>query len=136
MPEFVPPNLQTITTRQWVGFGAASLALFGVSYVPLGLSVSVSVQGGDVTGTLATAWRVTTGIATIGSFVLSYVTFRDGTSESDDGPVSAGPDTVIHVEGGDGDVTLNISLEDGNVESFRTGAVESHEQDRPEVSRE
>lgn len=135
MPNFVSAGLRTFTTRQFVGIGVASLVLFAVSYLPVGLSVAVSARGGDVTGMFATTWRVATGIATVASFVLSYVTFRDGTDDSRPIPVSGGPDTVIHVEGGDGNVTLNITLEDGNVESVRTDGVETSERD-PEATRE
>jgi hypothetical protein len=71
--------LRSRTTRRFLAIGLVSLLLLVLSYVPLGVSVRVTVHGfGDVSGALGTVWRLLTGVATFASLLLSYLGLRSG----------------------------------------------------------
>lgn len=127
MPEMATRVSRKLTALQSPVIGAVSLFLLAASYLPLGVSISVSVHGfGDVSGALGTLWRLTTGTATFASLVFSYRSFRSQNGDGRDGPdESPGPDTIVNVDGGDGNVTLNFTLAEGDVESIRTAVEET-----------
>lgn len=82
----------------------------------LGLSVVVPLNDcriggvGDVSDVLRTMWTITTGSATLVSFVLAVRKYRNETTNANSDEESRESHTAIHVESIEGDVDLSVTL--------------------------
>ena len=132
MVEIATRVLRTFTTTRLAVVGSVSFLLLAASYAPLGVSISVSVHGvGDISRTLGAAWRLFTGTATLASLFLSYRSFRNENASNETEPTDrSDPNTVINVDGGDGNVTLNLAVGEGDVDSVRTEVGDSESRTR------
>lgn len=109
-------------TKQWPirdVFGWKTQLCFSVSFAfVLGLSVVIPINDcvvggfGDVSDVLGTTWTLTTGSATLVSFVLTVRKFRAESTEQVRTDESTDSHTAIHVESVEGDVDLNVTLSD------------------------
>lgn len=118
------PIRDALDWKTQLGLSAGFAFVLGLSLV-LPINDCVIGRFGDVSDVLRTTWPLTTGSATLVSFVLAVRKYRAETSERTRVDESTDSPTAIHVEGVEGDVDLSVTLSD----------VQSEHLDEPNVSR-
>lgn len=101
-------------TLDWKTQLALSVVLAFVLGLSLVLPLNDCVIGGfgDVPSVLRTTWTITTGSATLVSFVLAVRKYRVETTDSDPDDEPRDFHTAIHVGSVEGDVDLSVTLGD------------------------